>query len=93
MASTFPNAVKIGHDIASSEGHAPVSKHICGWDNGKGKKRVDRNAACSCGSGHKAKHCCLAEERKKTHGVRIYTTNCERIVQLRLEQERKDRQR
>ncbi len=56
IASTFPDAVKSSSHIASSDGYTPSIKHVCGWKNGKGKKRVDRNRACTCGSGKKAKH-------------------------------------
>ena len=34
--------------------------NICGWDNGKDKKKLQsRNAQCSCGSGKKSKKCCI----------------------------------
>ena len=40
--------------------HASIRGHICGWDNGKDpKKPQKRNAPCSCGSGKKAKKCCI----------------------------------
>lgn len=40
--------------------HAPIRGHICGRDNGKDpKKPQKRNAPCSCGSGKKAKKCCV----------------------------------
>lgn len=40
--------------------HKPVPSHpIVGRDMGKGKKRQPRNELCECGSGKKAKNCCI----------------------------------
>ena len=44
---------------SNSGKHAPINGHVCGWDNGKGRKKQPRNAQCLCGSGRKAKHCCV----------------------------------
>jgi uncharacterized protein YecA (UPF0149 family) len=39
--------------------------HICGMDNGKSKLlTLPRNAPCPCGSGRKAKRCCVHIKRE-----------------------------
>ena len=49
--------------------HAPIRGHICGWDNGKDpKKPQKRNAKCSCGSGKKAKKCCIYNKEPANAG-------------------------
>lgn len=46
----------------SSGSHKPVGKgHVVDSDNGKGKKYQPRNQPCQCGSGLKAKKCCVYE--------------------------------
>lgn len=51
--------------VFSHRGHSPVSGHIVGWDKGKGRKTQPRNAPCECGSGKKAKRCCVYFELEK----------------------------
>lgn len=57
-------------DHAPATGHAaPIGKgRIASRDNGKGQKVQPRNSPCMCGSGMKAKRCCVyvtqTEERK-----------------------------
>lgn len=46
-------------NVASDRNDQPIRGHVCGWDNGRGPKRVHRNLQCPCGSGAKAKKCCL----------------------------------
>lgn len=43
----------------STEKHAPIRGRIVGRDNGKGRKKQPRNSSCECGSGQKAKRCCV----------------------------------
>lgn len=56
--------------VACQAGHAEADRirvkgvnrrtHICGFDNGKSKRVPQpRNALCQCGSGKKAKRCCI----------------------------------
>lgn len=40
--------------------HSPVSSvRVVGWDNGKSRQLQPRNSPCQCGSGRKAKRCCV----------------------------------
>lgn len=43
----------------TTEKHTPVRWRIIGGDNGKGRKVQPRNQPCECGSGLKAKRCCV----------------------------------
>lgn len=46
--------------VAGSVNHKFSAQRICGRDNGKPIKRSQpRNALCCCGSGRKAKKCCV----------------------------------
>lgn len=45
--------------VETTERHPCMRRHVCGSDNGKGRKRQSRNAPCVCGSGKKAKRCCV----------------------------------
>lgn len=47
--------------FVSTEKHAPI-KTILGHVYGRGKRKQPRNAPCSCGSGKKAKACCVFEK-------------------------------
>lgn len=43
----------------------PFSGRIVGHDMGKGRKLQPRNAVCVCGSGLKAKKCCVYYPQQK----------------------------
>lgn len=43
----------------TTDKHAPVRGRVVGRDNGKNRKVQPRNAPCECGSGKKAKNCCV----------------------------------
>lgn len=46
--------------VKSTEKFDPIRGHICGHDMGRDKhKKQKRNARCQCGSGFKAKKCCV----------------------------------
>ncbi len=46
--------------VAGTRDECATQGHICGWDNGKPSRKIQpRNAKCVCGSGKKAKHCCV----------------------------------
>lgn len=47
-------------DVISSERHPRINGRICGRDNGKPERQIQvRNSPCMCGSGKKAKKCCV----------------------------------
>lgn len=46
--------------VKSTEKFDPIRGNICGHDMGRdGHKKQERNARCQCGSGFKAKKCCV----------------------------------
>lgn len=49
----------------TSPKHKPITGRVVGWDNGKTRKRQPRNQPCECGSGLKAKRCCVFQKREE----------------------------
>lgn len=58
-------------DFRDSTSHGSIGKgNIVGRDYGKGRKKQPRNSLCLCGSGIKAKRCCvwIPEPQKEDTG-------------------------
>jgi len=50
----------------TTETHKSIGGRISGWNNGNSRKKQSRNSLCQCGSGIKAKKCCVYEVENET---------------------------
>ncbi len=55
----------LNHPSNNDENYEPIGGRIVGRDNVKNAKKMQsRNSPCQCGSGRKAKKCCIFEKSK-----------------------------